>query len=143
MKNSFINTGIAAVIFMFLLPACSDYGKKTSKGHVDVYYKEEISKETAQKTADFLYEVDKDANNDTTITKSIQLLTKQDTVCFRMVVDQKKMTLKINEGVFSTLANYLSDSLYNHAPVSIELTDNHFKTIHSIPYNKIDLNQVQ
>jgi hypothetical protein len=133
---------VIAGCFVFLLTACSDYGKKTKKGHVEVYYKEGISEDMAQQTANFLYDIDRLASNDTTSTKSIQLLKKQDTVLFRMVADKKRLAT-INDGVFSTMANFLSDSLYDHAPVNVELTDNHFKTIHSIRYTKMDLNQVE
>ena len=133
---------IIAVSFIFILTACSDYGKKTKKGHVEVYYKEGISQETAQQTADFLYDIDRQSGNDTTIRKSIQLLRKQDTVLFRMVADKKKLA-NLKDDVFSTMANFLSDTLYNHEPVNVELTDNHFKTIHSIRYTKVNLNQVE
>ena len=136
----FISIKTIAAVFILFLTACTDYGEKTKKGHVEVYYKEGISKETAQRTADFLYAVDREANNDTTVRKSMQLIKKEDTICFRMVADKKRLS-SVNDGVFYSLANYLSDTLFNHAPVNIELTDDHFKTIHNIRFTKMDLPQ--
>ena len=43
-----------AIIFT----ACTDYGKKVKHGHIEVYYKDGITEDMAQKTADFVYQID-------------------------------------------------------------------------------------
>lgn len=133
MKKNLTKT-IAALCFIFLLSSCTNYGDKTSKGHIDVYYKEGISRETAQRTADFIF----GADSLSTTQKSFQLVKNQDTICFRMVTDQKKLATT-GDDAFYSLANILSDSLFNHAPVNVELTDDHFKTIRTLKFTKMDL----
>ncbi|MFI5185294.1 MAG: hypothetical protein ACHQF0_01070 [Chitinophagales bacterium] len=140
MKKNLARTCIA-LCFIFSVSSCTDYGDKSSKGHIDVYYKDGISQETAQKTADFLFEIDSLSNN-TTTQKSFQLAKKQDTICFRMVTDPKKLGT-VTDDNFYTMANLLSDSVFNNAPVNIELTDNHFKTIRNLTFVKMDLNNIK
>jgi hypothetical protein len=43
------------VIAVIGLSSCTNYGDKVSKDFVEVYYKDNISKEQAQKTLDLLY----------------------------------------------------------------------------------------
>jgi hypothetical protein len=127
------------IIFLMLatcLFSCSDYGKKTSKGHIDVYYKDGISEDDAQRTADFLYMIDAEINKNTSTEKSIQLVKANDTILFRMVVQKDRMA-SIGEESFMILANVVSDSVFNGQPVNMDLTDNRFKTIKSLHYKKV------
>ncbi|MGB3005566.1 MAG: hypothetical protein WBC06_03590 [Chitinophagaceae bacterium] len=128
---------ILSALFAMLFVSCTNYGKKVKSGHVDVYYKEGISKEDAEKTADLLYRSDVAVNNNTTDTKSIQIIKRDDTVCFRMVVQKEKLEM-VSEEIFQSMGNVLSDSIFNGKPVNIDLTDNKFKTIKTIHYKKIE-----
>lgn len=138
--KSFLKPVSVFFVVAILFSSCNNYGDKVSKGHIEVYYKEGISKEIAQRTADLLYESDIAANNNTKEIKSMQLLKKADTVFFRMVINQQRAAA-LDDEVFYTLANYLSDSLYNHSPVNVDLTDNKFKTIRILHYKKMNLGE--
>jgi hypothetical protein len=128
---------ILSALFAMLLVSCTNYGKKVKKGHIEVYYKDGTTKEEAEKTADLLYRSDVEMNNNTTETKSVQIVKQKDTVCFRMVVQKDKLELVSNE-VFQSMGNVISDSIFNGKPVNIDLTDNKFKTIKTIHFKKID-----
>ncbi len=138
MKASSKQLLILSFVLAIVLMACTDYGKKVKHGHIEVYYKDGITEEVAQKTADLFFKIDKEQNNDTIGTKSIQLIKNSDTVLFRMVADKKKLE-KLTDEPFIALANVFSDSLYKMAPVNVELTDENFKTFHHITFQKMDL----
>jgi hypothetical protein len=138
--KSFLKPVSVFFVVAILFSSCNNYGDKVSKGHIEVYYKEGISKEIAQRTADLLYETDIAAKNNTKEIKSMQLLKKADTVFFRMVINQQRAAA-LDDEVFYTLANYLSDSLYNHSPVNVDLTDDKFKTIRILHYKKMNLGE--
>ena len=122
------------------LMACTNYGKKVNHGHIEVYYKDGISKEQAQKTADLLYLADVSTNNNTTTRRSMQLLKKnEDTICFRMAVDELKLASMGNDP-FYAIGSILSDSIFNGKPVSVELTTNRFITIRSLAFKKMQVN---
>lgn len=121
-----------------LLTACDDYGTKVSKGHVDIYYKEGIKKENAEQTADFIHEVDVVSQNDTTQTKSMQLALLKDTVTLRMVVNEEKAA-SVEDEAFLTIANYLSQTVFNNQPVNVDLTDDQFNTIKALHFKKVSL----
>jgi hypothetical protein len=131
-KNLFL---ISMVIFA--MASCSAYGTKTTKGPVEVYYKEGISAGEAQQTANLLYIIDSSANNNTTATKSYQLCKKRDTVCFRMVADRSKLK-GIDDNSFFIIGNMISDSIFNHAPLNVELTNNTFETFKTFTYKKVN-----
>lgn len=60
-----MRTLILSILAAVCLTACSNYGKKVKDHHIEVYYKEGISKEDAEKTAKLLYESDIAAGNST------------------------------------------------------------------------------
>lgn len=128
------------LLLVISLAACTNYEKKATKGHVEIYYKDGISPEQAQKTADFLYSIDVAVNNNTTAKKSIQLTKEGDTVNFRMVIDEKKLA-SVNDENFYALGSVVSDSLFDSKPVNVQLTDNTFKTIRTIRYKKMNFNE--
>jgi len=137
MKTHYKQLIVLSLFVIVGLTGCTDYGKKVNHGHVEVYYKEGISKEDAQKTADLFYRMD--ANNSGGIKKSLQLVKDKDSICFRMVVNEKKLA-SVPDDAFNALANILSDSVFNSNPVNVDLTDDHFKTIRSLHYKKMDFN---
>jgi hypothetical protein len=133
---------LTAIVLSLLLSvclfSCDNYGKKVKSGHVEVYYKDGISKEAAEKTAKWLEQVDKSENNNTTEIKSIQLLQNGDQVDFRMVANKDKVA-KLEDDVFFIMGNALSAQLFNNKAVNVILTDNQFKTFKSFPYKKMDI----
>ena len=118
------------------LTACTNYGKKVSQDYLEVYYKDGISKEQAQKTLNFLYPLWK-SDSGKTNTKSVQL-TKAggDSINFRMVSNKDKLK-EIGDETFYAMANLFSDSLFNGVPVNIIFTDEMFKTYRTLVFKKI------
>jgi hypothetical protein len=135
-SNTRISLLLIAITLVF--GSCTNHGKKTSKGHIDVYYKDGINETEAGKTADFLYSIDVAVNNNTSVKKSMQLLKEKDTILFRMVVDQAKVG-RVGDESFHMLGQLISDSVFAGQPVKVDLTDDHFKTVKALPYQKIDL----
>jgi len=113
--------------------ACSNYGDKVSKENLEVYYKDGATKEEAQKTLDKLY------NKEDKEKKSLQLSKSGDTINFKMVIDEKKMKDLSDDDIF-LMSHYLSDTVYNGAPVNIIFADNKFVTIRTVAFRKITLN---
>ena len=136
MKSKLKQFLILPFIAIICLIGCAKYGEKVKHGHIEVYYLDGISKEQAQRTADFFYMVDSMSKNITT-KKSMQLCVEKDSFCFRMVVDEKKLA-SVPDDAFSAMGNVLSDSVFSGKPVNVDLTDNHFKTIRTVHYQKID-----
>lgn len=122
--------------------SCTDYGKKVTKDFLEVYYKDGVSKDQAERTADFLYPYWKSPDGEKTSKKSIQLSQSGDTILFRMVSDMSKMS-EVGDATFATMAQTLSDSLYSNAPVNIVFTDNKFKSIRVLTYKKAAANATQ
>ena len=136
MKSNLKQFLILPLIAIICLPGCSKYGEKVKHGHIEVFYLDGISKEQAQQTADVFYMIDS-VNNNISSKKSMQLCVEKDSFCFRMVVDEKRLA-SVPDDAFSALGNILSDSVFNGKPVNVDLTDNHFKTIRTVHYQKID-----
>ncbi len=136
MKNLFI-----LLVTAVFLTSCSNYGKKVKKGTVEVYYKEGIGENEANRTAALLYEIDSAQNHNTKDIRSMQLLPGKDTVTFRMVANKDKLD-GVGDIAFQVIGTIISDSAFNGKPVNVELTDNTFNTIKKIPYKKIDLNNL-
>jgi hypothetical protein len=133
-------------IFFFLitisfLSSCTNYGKKVTKGMVEVYYKEGINESEASRTAAILSEIDSAQNNNTKNTRSMQLLSARDTVVFKMVAEKDKLA-GIDDMAFQVIGTIISDSAFSGKPVNVELTDNMFNTFKKIPYKKIDLSKL-
>jgi len=127
MKHTLIIFSLIAVV---AFSSCTNYGKKVSKDHVEVYYKDGMSKDDAQKLLDFLYPLWNKGDK-----KSVQLVKIKDTITFRMVTDEKKMA-QVDDETFSMLGHVFSDSIFNSAPVNVDLTDDHFKTIRTFHFHK-------
>ncbi len=121
-----------------LCTACENYGDRVSSGHIEVFYKEGINKETATRTARFLHDLEVQAQNDTTESKSMQLLKNKDTIIFRMVVNRERAAA-LNDDNYLALANYLSMNVFNNAPVNVDLTDNQFNTLRSLHFRKVNM----
>jgi hypothetical protein len=117
------------------LASCTNYGKKIKKGTIEVFYKEGISKEDAEKTAEILYNSVKGTANEKG-RKSMQLVKGNgDTILFRMVIDKEK-SAAIGDDPFKAIASVISDSVFMGKPVNMDLTTNSFKTIRSLTFVK-------
>lgn len=123
-----------------IFSACDNYGKKATKGPVEVYYKEGINETEAQKTANLLADIDS-PNNTAKVTKSMQLIKITDTVCFKMVASKEKL-VGVNDMAFEVIGNMIADSVFNGKPVNVELTDDKFNTFKKIIYKKLDFNNL-
>jgi hypothetical protein len=114
--------------------ACKNYGKKVSKDNVEVYYKEGMTKEDAQRTLDFLVSMLGETEK-----KSFQLSKGNgDTIHFRMVADMEKVKATGDES-FYKLASILSDSIFKGAPVNVLLANDQFETQRTMLYRKTEL----
>lgn len=125
---------ILTIFFAAGLVACTNYGKKVSQDYLEVYYKDGATEEQAQKTLDFLYPLWKEANGKTD-KKSVRLTKNGDTINFCMVVDKSKLA-QIDDETFYIMSNLFSDSLYNGAPVNMVFSDDSFKPIRTLVFEK-------
>ena len=121
------------IITTITITSCSNYGDKVSKDFVEIYYKDNISKEQAEKTLEILYP----SWNQSGTKKSVQLVKKADTVYFRMVIDEEKAK-GIADETYLLLGTGLSMSVFNNAAVNVELTDNRFNTLRTLHFEKIE-----
>ena len=135
-KNLFI-----IVLALLCFTSCNNYGKKATKGHIETYYKEGITEDQAKRASEVMYNVDEEAHNAKS-QKSFQLCKVNDTVCFRMVVNSEKAK-EIGDFSFLAIANIISDSVFNGAPVNMDLTNNKFESIKTIAYKKIGLEDIE
>jgi len=134
---------LIALLALVCFASCDNYGTKTTNGNIDTYYKEGITEGQAKKTAALFYEMDKlTSTHDEKVQKSVQLIKKNDTVCLRMVVDEAKAK-GMGDMVFLPISNIISDSVFNGSPVNMDLTDKTFKTIKTIPYKKVNLEELE
>lgn len=125
-------------LFLLLLPilaACSNYGPKVSSSNIEVYYKDGISKEQAEKTAGLFDRLLKDSNPGDNGTKSFQLGKRGDTILLKMVADPSKLK-NVGDEAFYVITTLVSDSIFSGAVVNLSLTDNTFKGFKEIAFRK-------
>lgn len=130
-----LNRCMLVIVMALALSACNNYGDKVSKDFLEVYYKDGINKEQAEKTLNFLYPYWKSPGSEETNRKSVQLIKNGDTIYFRMVSVAEKVAL-MNDEIFYQMGNTFADSLFGGSPVNVDLTDNKFKTIRTFHYKK-------
>lgn len=131
-----MNKLFLSLLVSMLFFACSKNGDKVTKGYMEVYYKEGISKEQAEKTLDYFFPRWKNKDGETP-KKSVQLSKSSDTVNFKMVSNMEIMD-KMEDELFYTTGNELSANLFNGAPVNVILTDKYFKTVRTYTFKKSD-----
>ncbi|MGZ5244405.1 MAG: hypothetical protein ACXWW0_10925, partial [Bacteroidia bacterium] len=119
--------------FVFLIVSCSDYGKKLQFNNGELYYTSKINEQEALELGNFLA---KDNLYFDGRPKSVQLDKKDDTYIFRAVVlkDAEKDTSNISP--FIDLGIILSKEVFDNAPVDMEMCDEKFNTLRSIPFKK-------
>ena len=119
------------------MAGCSNFGKKVSQDYLEVYYKDGITKEQAEKALEYFYPKWRDKGEETN-RKSIQLTKNGDTINFLMVSNMEVMD-KMDDAVFYSTGTELSSELFNDAPVNVILTNNRFKSIRTYVFKKMTL----
>ncbi|MBK6936441.1 MAG: hypothetical protein IPH18_05820 [Chitinophagaceae bacterium] len=120
---------------LIIFTSCTNYGKKAKSGNIEVYYKDGVTKEEAQKTADLFLQALQSSNPDDKTTKSFQLSKTGDTALLKMVVADKEKMNAVGDVAFYAIAGLVSDSIYNGKPVNISLTNNKFKPFKTLTFN--------
>lgn len=124
-------TAIAAVSFS----SCTgNYGKeyKLDSKH-NIYYKGEgVDEALAKKLALYLKEQEYFQDS---ITATVQLEKREDTFNLNFVVDEKKITAEFDKN-FLLFGAMISESVFNKAPVTIQLTDNTLIPFKNLGYAK-------
>jgi len=115
--------------------ACNqDYGKeyKLDKMH-NVYYKGEgVDEALAKKLAEYLKEQEYFQD---TIRSTVQLVKVKDTFNLNFVVDASRIT-KGYENNFLLFGAFISESVFNKAPVTIQLTNDKLEPFKNLGYAK-------
>ena len=125
-------------ILLLLVPflaACSNYGSKATSDNIEVYYKDGISKEQAEKTARLFDQLLNETRPDDHSKKSFQLLKNGDTILLKMVADKSKLSA-VGDDAFYAIATMVSDSVFAGSVVNLTLTDNTFKGFKNYAYRK-------
>lgn len=125
------------ILFLLLplLAACSNYGPKVTSSNIEVYYKEGISKEQAEKTAGLFDRLLKGSNPNDNGKKSFQLAKSGDTILLKMVADASKLKA-VGDDAFYAITTVVSDSIFSGAVVNLTLTDNTFKGFKEYAFRK-------
>lgn len=131
-------------IFKFLLPAAfialcitscnQQYGKeyKLDDKH-NIYYKGEgVDEALAKKLANYLKEQEYFQDS---ISSTVQLVKVKDTFNLNFVVDAAKITAGF-ETNFLLFGAFISESVFNKAPVTIQLTNNKLVPFKNLGYAK-------
>ncbi len=118
-----------------LMVACSDYGSKATADNIEVFYKDGISKEQAEKTARLFDQLLNASNPDDKGKKSFQLQKTGDTVLLKMVADKAKLS-SVADDAFYAITTVVSDSVFAGAVVNLTLTDNKFKGFKEYAFRK-------
>lgn len=124
------------LVAVISLSSCTNYGKKVKSSNIEVYYKDGITEETAQKTADYIYTLDtqEETKNNK---KSFQLNKDGDTINCKMVVNEEKYK-DIPMATFQRIGYMISKNVFDGKPVNLVLTNNKFKPITTAYYTKMD-----
>ena len=88
------------LLALIVIAGCGNFGKKVSKDYLEIYYKDGITKEQAEKALEYFYPKWQDKGEETK-RKSIQLAKNGDTINFRMVSNMDVMD-KMDDVVFYT-----------------------------------------
>jgi hypothetical protein len=123
---------IAVVIVAF--SGCQEYGKeyKLDSKH-NVYYKGDgVDESHAKKLADYLK-----ANQyfQDSIESTVQIIKIKDTFNLNFVVDKEKLNAE-NENSFILFGGFISQNVFNKAPVTIQLTNNKLEPFKNLGYAK-------
>lgn len=128
--------GLPLLITILVLgfTSCQQYGKeyKLDDKH-NVYYKGDgVNEALAKKLADYLklQEYFQDS-----IHSTVQLMKIKDTFNLNFVVDASKLTVN-SDNNFLIFGAYISENVFDHAPVIIQLTNNKLEPFRNLGYAK-------
>lgn len=124
---------LSSLALAMIISSYTNYGEKVSKDFVEVYYKDNVTKEQAQQTLDLLHPSWNEAGNK----KSVQLTKPGDTVYFRMVINEEKAK-DVKDESYLLLASGISTSIFKGMPVNVDLANNNFETIRTLHFRKTD-----
>ena len=126
---------LTVMIFAISITGCTeDYGKeyKVDDKH-NVYYKGEgVDEALAKKLANYLKEQEYFQDS---ITSTVQVVKVKDTFNLNFVVDATKLTTGY-ENNFLVFGAYISESVFNKAPVTIQLTNDKLEPFKNLGYAK-------
>lgn len=126
---------LPVMIFAISITGCTeDYGKeyKVDDKH-NVYYKGEgVDEALAKKLANYLKEQEYFQDS---ITSTVQVVKVKDTFNLNFVVDATKLTTGY-ENNFLVFGAYISESVFNKAPVTIQLTNDKLEPFKNLGYAK-------
>jgi len=114
--------------------SCQQYGKeyKLDKKH-NVYYKGEgVDEALVKKLANYLKEQEYFQDS---IESTVQLIKVKDTFNLNFVVDASKITSGY-DNKFLLFGAYISENVFNKAPVTIQLTNNKLEPFKNLGYAK-------
>ena len=123
-----------AIIAISISSCTQNYGKeyKLDSKH-NVYYKGEgVDEALAKKLANYLKEQEYFQDS---INSTVQIVKVKDTFNLNFVVDESKIT-PIYETNFLLFGAYISESVFNKAPVTIQLTNEKLETFKNLGYAK-------
>jgi len=127
MKKLFILT------LPLLLLSCTDYGEMVTYNGTDVYYKDGATQTDADKLGAYLEESEFADGNE----KSVQIVKNESgTWVFRMVVQEGAE--EGDDTMFKLAALGISMGAFDGEPVDVDLCDNLFTTLKTIPYGFSD-----
>jgi len=117
-----------------LFNSCQQYGKeyKLDKKH-NVYYKGDgVDEALAKKLADYL-KANQYFQDD--IEATVQIVKIKDTFNLNFVVDEGKLNAE-TENSFLLFGGFISQNVFNKAPVTIQLTNNKLEPFKNLGYAK-------
>ncbi len=117
------------LILPLLLASCTDYGEKVTYNGTDVYYKDGATLEDADKLGAYLEE----AEFADGVEKSVMIVKNEGgNYVFRMVVQEGAE--EGNDTMFQLMAMGISMGAFDNQPIDVDLCDNTFQTLKTIPY---------
>ena len=125
---------LVAIIAISISSCMQNYGKeyKLDAKH-NVYYKGEgVDEALAKKLANYLKEQDYFQDS---INSTVQIVKVKDTFNLNFVVDESKIT-KAYETNFLLFGAFISESVFDKAPVIIHLTNDKLETFKNLGYAK-------
>ncbi len=125
---------LVAIISAAMSACTQNYGKdyKLDSKH-NVYYKGEgVDEALAKKLADYLKE---QGYFQDSINATVQLLKINDTFNLNFVVDEKKINSE-SDNNFLVFGAYISENVFNKAPLNIQLTNDKLEPFKNLGYAK-------
>lgn len=124
---------LASLVLVLVIGSCSsNYGKefKLDENHSVYYQGEGISETHAKNLAHYLKDIEYFQDS---ISATVQIEKVKDTINLNFVVDETKLTNGYENG-FLLLGGFIPDSVFNKAPVVVQLTNNRLEPFKTLGY---------